>query len=143
MVLSHSFYCSNGDCDNEVEHINEMCSECVDTISENSHHCCGCGEDMFISTNGYCGTCWTEKFSDDEDDLTHEPLSWYNGGTRYCKDCDQWYVYMKDSGYQHCPDCRLIGHIKCNSCGCPEQNDVRLREGDDGELVCERCIEED
>lgn len=72
MVLSHSFYCSNGDCDNEVEHINEMCMDCTDTISDMSAHCAGCGEEVYAGASGYCGTCWTEKFSDDEEEEDHE-----------------------------------------------------------------------
>ena len=139
MVLAHSFYCNNGECDNEVEHYNDICPDCTDTLSDNSHHCIGCGEDMFVSSNGYCGTCWTEKL---EEELTHEPLSWYHGGSRYCTDCDQWYVFMKDAEYQHCPDCRMYGHSKCNECGCPEQNDVLLQEMKDGQLLCGNCVYE-
>jgi hypothetical protein len=116
MVLSHEFYCTNDDCDNEVEHYGEMCNDCVDTLSDHSAHCAGCGEDMFISTNGYCGTCWTEKFSDDEELLTREPLSWYNGATRYCTECDQWYVFATDDEDPGCPECRVYGHAKCTDC---------------------------
>jgi len=94
-VNTHLFFCSEPQCSNPVNDYNDTCLECeceASTISE----CPGCGEDIFVGSNGYCSDCWQERFGVDE-----EPVSWYKP---ICKECDS--AYASDNDY--CDDCANI-----------------------------------
>jgi hypothetical protein len=87
-----------------------MSSENLETMSYESNHCPGCDEELVVSANGYCASCWNERFgceelspishaSDDEhyvDSVIQIQTWWRKVSTRWYKEpkCDGCYFNM-------------------------------------------------
>lgn len=99
---AHSFYCTNAHCDNEVEEYGEMCMDCVDILSDDTSGCIGCGEDIYVGANGYCGHCWVERFGVEDEWIPPSPIAHvchgevdYDTGTLSCDEAEFYHVCKK------------------------------------------------
>jgi hypothetical protein len=65
---THIFFCSEMDCSNETLHSNMRCMDCWESTltreQPDSEGCPGCGVigATLALNNGYCGSCWQQRF---------------------------------------------------------------------------------
>jgi hypothetical protein len=109
-INTHTFYCSDLDCETEVEMNGLMCEN--HTVDE----CPGCGIEAHLSGEGFCECCtWRLENDEAESKLTREPESWYRQNCEchhspLCLECEVYYGCEDEGPYDgrtyDCNNCR-------------------------------------
>ena len=124
----HTFFCYYDNCNNETDYNGGSCIEHrLETLSYETSECPGCGNDMYCSADGYCSSCWVERFGD-ESPIPHKCSGeWdYKRGVFACDfeedpDCPSRRRNSIESHYQRsCDSCYEVFTSKTQTRCCGE-----------------------